>query len=533
MEQLKLKCSFDVIMLLFGFIFISGFVLSGCHEPVEKDGGFCVPTVQDESESGQLPENVREVVYMYPWYGTIPRGTQDVEDAINAITIEKINTRVFLKPVSYATFSQQISLSAASNEPVDLLTVPDDFMQMLARGQCMDMTELIYDRGQGILDAVGEFICGTVRDGRIYGITVMGGKAMSSHLLMRTDLLKETGIDVSQIVPTDSVMSMDKNLEIVEQIFEAVHEKHPQLQIFVTTVGKSQLESLIGYDSLGDSLGVLIGGNDYNVVNLYSSEEFRKIVELAIRWNEKGYMMKDAALNTASSGSVLLAGNAFCDLPVTQQGVEAQYKQTTGYDFTAVALGTPLLYTGQNVQNVNVLPKSCRDPEAAVDFLNLMYTDRDVVNLLAYGVEGKHYRFMPDGTVDYPEGVNAQNSDYPCIQTWLFGNGLLDYAKVGNVLELYEIQARNNELAKKSCAFGFMYDDTAVQSEVTACLKIVDEYKDGLLTGMLDIDKLEEFNKKLEAAGINDIIKEKQRQLDVWRAEQQKQQASEQRQLTE
>ncbi len=514
---MKFKYVIGYMILILGVVIGCIAIVSGCSRISGNSGNGDVPSASSESGSGGNAEHVREVIYMYPWYGTIPRGTQDVEDAINAITVGKINTKVTLKPVPYATFSQQVSLSAASNEPVDLMTVPDDFMQMLAGGQCMDITELINGRGQGILDAVGEFISGTVRDGRIYGVSVMGGKALSAHLLMRTDLLEETGIDIGQILPVDNIMEMDKNLEVVEQIFEAIHAKYPEIQIFVTNVGRSQLEYLINYDSLGDGLGVLMGGDDFNVVNLYASEEFKAVVELAGRWNAKGYMMKDAALNTASSGSVLLAGNAFCDLPVTQQGVEAQYKQTTGYDFTAVQMTTPLLYTGQNVQSVNVLPKSCRDPEAAMDFLNLMYTDKDVVNLLAYGVEGKHYRFMPNGTVDYPEGVTAQNSDYPCIQTWLFGNGLLDYVKVGNVPELYEIQARNNDTAKKSCAFGFMYDDTAVRSEVTACLKIVEEYKNGLLTGMLDLDRLDEFNDKLEKAGIETIIKEKQRQLNAWR----------------
>lgn len=62
-----------------------------------------------------------------------------------------------------------------------------------------------------------------------------------------------------------------------------------------------------------------------------------------------------------------------------------------------------------------------------------------------------------------------------------------------------------------------MYDNTPVQTQVAACLKIVEQYKDGLLTGALDIGKLEEFNDKLTDAGIDDIVKEKQRQLDEWK----------------
>lgn len=496
------------------FLFLTGSCL-------EQNPQVTLPeTAGSSAESGDN-DDVADIVYMYPWYGTIPSGIDDVEAAINEITEETIGVHVTLKPVVYSAFSQEMSLVLAGNEKVDLVTVPDDYMAMLAEDQLLDMTGWMEDYGQGILDAVGEFISGTMRDGKIYGVTVMGGKAISAHFLMRTDWLEETGIDVEQIAPVNSISDMGDTLDVIEAIFEKVRENHPEAEICVTNVGQSNLDSLISYDSMGDSLGVIMGGNSYTIENLYASEEYRQAVELASRWNSLGYMMRDAAVNTATDGNILMAGNAFCSVVVTQQGVEAQYKQTTGYDFTAVQVILPLLYTGQNVQTVNALPICCQEPEAAVKFLNLMYTDKDVVNLLAYGIDGVHYRFMEDGTVDYPEGITAQNSAYPCSQTWLFGNTLLDYVKVGNVPDLYEIQAQANETAARSSAFGFIYDNTPVFSQVSACQKIVEQYEPGLLTGELDIKMLDEFNDKLEDAGINQIIQEKQRQFDTWLEENQ------------
>ncbi len=42
---------------------------------------------------------------------------------------------------------------------------------------------------------------------------------------------------------------------------------------------------MICYDSMG---GVIMNGDNYKVVNLYESEEYRKVVEMAIRWNGLG-----------------------------------------------------------------------------------------------------------------------------------------------------------------------------------------------------------------------------------------------------
>ena len=46
----------------------------------------------------------------------------------------------------------------------------------------------------------------------------------------------------------------------------------------------------------------------------------------------------------------------------------------------------------------------------------------------------------------------------------------------------------------------------------------MDEFGKALYTGSVDPDKyLPELNKKLEAAGIQDVIDEMQRQVDAWK----------------
>ena len=43
-------------------------------------------------------------------------------------------------------------------------------------------------------------------------------------------------------------------------------------------------------------------------------------------------------------------------------------------------------------------------------FINELYTNADIINLLDWGVEGVHYEVQDDGTVDFPEGVTADNT---------------------------------------------------------------------------------------------------------------------------
>ena len=57
-----------------------------------------------------------------------------------------------------------------------------------------------------------------------------------------------------------------------------------------------------------------------------------------------------------------------------------------------------------------------------------------------------------------------------------------------------------------------------VSAQAAAFRNVLDEFGKALYTGSVDPDKyLPELNKKLEAAGIQDVIDEMQRQVDAWK----------------
>lgn len=67
------------------------------------------------------------------------------------------------------------------------------------------------------------------------------------------------------------------------------------------------------------------------------------------------------------------------------------------------------LYTSNGISNF--VPKTCKNPEAVIKYLNWMVQD-DVRDFLQYGVEGVHYESKANG---YPEGKKA-NADLPAGQ---------------------------------------------------------------------------------------------------------------------
>ena len=74
-----------------------------------------------------------------------------------------------------------------------------------------------------------------------------------------------------------------------------------------------------------------------------------------------------------------------------------------------------------------------------------------------------------------------------------------------------------NNRALKSKAMGFIFDNTPVHDQYIAVDAVIKQYRDALIYGQVDVDSyLKEFRDALQEAGIDEIITEKQKQLDVF-----------------
>ena len=135
------------------------------------------------------------------------------------------------------------------------------------------------------------------------------------------------------------------------------------------------------------------------------------------------------------------------------------------------------------------IPITCEDEIPVLKFLNLLYSDPDVLNIIDWGIEGVHYERVK-GTntlITYPEGVTSENDGYGLNQGWSFGNQLISYAweTVGND-NYYDEMKAFNENAIQSQAIGFIFDSSSVKSEIAALDSVLAEYRLGLENGELD-----------------------------------------------
>jgi putative aldouronate transport system substrate-binding protein len=168
------------------------------------------------------------------------------------------------------------------------------------------------------------------------------------------------------------------------------------------------------------------------------------------------------------------------------------------------------------------VPSYSSEGTAAIKFLNMMYTDERIVNLLTWGIEGRDYTTKPDGTVGYPEGVTASTVPYHQVE-FLFGNQFLIKVWEGNPPDLRQQALKENQTAPVSPLMVFIFNPDSVQNELSAVTNVLAQYRPTLESGNVNPEtELPKFLKTLDEAGAEKIIAETQKQLDAWRAAEKK-----------
>ncbi len=467
----------------------------------------------NSANSSGNKEKPYEVVYAFPAFSNVPADLQEVQEAINKISVEKINVKVKLLPISNSAFTNQINLMLSSGEKLDMFAMLGNYSNQVAKGALYPIGDIMEENAQGTIDALGvDYYNATKVGGVSYGVPSLRDLAQDFGIVVRKDVVEKHNINLDNV----------KTFDDFEQIFKVVKENEPGMAGAANLTNGSILSTYGIQDPLGNNFGVLLnhGLDDLKVVNLFASEEYKQIVTKIREWYLAGYLAKDAATSPESNNVMVKTGKAAGWLSAMKPGFETQESRNVGLEMVAARTQTPVAMT-DTVTNVAIgVAANSEQPAKALQFLNLMYTDKDIVNLIDWGIEGKHYVKVEgsDNVIKYPDGVTSDNVGYKS-DGWMHGNQFLSYVFEGDDPEVYVKMNEFNQSASKSKALGFTFNGDSVKAEIAACNAVLDQYRRAIESGVLDLDKsLPEFLKKLDDAGINKIITEKQKQLDEWAA---------------
>jgi putative aldouronate transport system substrate-binding protein len=507
-----------VMLLFLNFSIIIG-AFTGC----QKNGSATSGSTQQDA--------VHTITIAKSYPGRIPSGVAEVEAEINKLIEPKINTKIKILAIDGGSYAQQVSLMLSSGEKLDLVfgmpTGTINFTVMHAQRQLTDITDLIPQYAPELVKTVNEvipnFLEGTRVGGRIYSISCFYNKVSSDYFLARADYLDKYNLDIYGV----------KGLDDVTKILDVFKRNEPNMTVMVSNGASGTVLSVeggafyddfnkpVGFDNLGDlvnRLAVVFMDNPGKVVNVYKTDNYRKQVERVHGWWEKGYVYKDAIINTELQEALVKSNIGMAWTTGSEIGVEAAKYNLTGHKVRAVKADPGLISTGAMTKFFWAVPVSSKESISAVKFLNLLYTDAALCDLGAWGIEGRDYVVKPDGTVDYPSGVTASTVPYHGLD-FMWGNQFITKVWSGNPIDLREQAKKENQNALVSSLLGFSINTASIQNEVAALSNVISQYRPGLECGMVDpATGLPEFIRALEAAGSEKFVSEIQKQLDAWQA---------------
>ena len=498
-------------------------------DSTQKDSGNAPTAAASENEDGEFEDDAEEIILAYPIIGTVTQdGAARVEAAINEISEKSINVHVTIKPIELGNYAQQINLMITSNEALDIVcTFPSgssSFSSMCSQNQLQPLDELVDEYGPDIKANLGQLLDATKMNGTLYSLTTYFNKSASTLIAMRTDILEKYDL-------VDQAENA-KSFADIEKIYDVILEKEPQLSPVSAGMGGSlfspayvdmceSFEDATLYDALGDNnylVAVDYASDTPTVYNHFASESYKKACDMARRWYEKGYVYKDSATTTDDADTLIRSNVVFS--MIYKGGVDSPdaKRATTGYDLTVIELNPIPVSTGSSNVFTWGIPTTCQSPEAAMQFLNLMYSNADINNLLAWGVEGEDYVVTAENTADYPEGQDSNSSQYHTTD-FLYGNNFAILPWAGTAPDMRQQQLDAMNKAEMSPYLGFTLDTSALQNELTAVTNVINEYKVALDYGTINPEtELPKFIEKLNDSGAQKIIDEAQRQLDEWLA---------------
>ncbi len=449
-----------------------------------------------DNKKGETPELV------YWTVGGATGENQNAFDAVNKYLKDKLNLNIKVNIADWGDYDTKFNTIVNSGEYFDLMfTNNTNYANAVNLGAFEDITELVDKEAPELKKVIPEDLWEAVKiDGKIYSVPTYKDSSLTQYWYIDKTYVDKYNIDMSKVTTFEE---LDK---VFRQIKEG--ENDPNFYPFKTSQGGLFNGFFNDYDGLCSGLrplGVKIDDESRKVVNVLEQPDIVEKLEILHGWYKDGITNPDAPTSTENYKQCMFG---------TAQGfpgAEATWAANQGIDAYVTTQVFGPLYTTETIQgSLNAVGKNSKYKAEALKYLELANTDGKLRDMMAYGAEGKDFEYVSDGVVKKLQ----DNYSWPSYTQATFFN--LSTVE-GAPEDQWDQVKKLNEQAKKSSVLGFALDVKPIQSELTACKTVYDQYKYELETGAKDPNVIiPELNKKLKDAGFDKVMEEAQKQIDAF-----------------
>lgn len=495
----------------------SAMLMAGCSgsegssASVEESSATSSSASSASSEDSEAEE--RDPVTLTYYYSGAPQPDgQMVYDAMNEILQEKLNVTLEVTPVA-DDYEQKVQLMINAGEEFDLCFTSSwllNYVTNSTAGAFADITDMLPEYAPQLYASLEPEWWDAARvNGRIYAVINQQIFARQSGFWYDDKYIQQTGTDVNTL----------NSLEAFSDYMVMLKETLPAEETTFMTWSldaMNNIKEMNGWENVSgsDVPGCIMSdGSDTTIFNEYDTPEYKQLIDMAKMFQEKGIIAPDV-LTIPSPPRSKLKG-AIMNIAPGNDITEARSNNMEKVDL--VGVGEPMLTTNNLTSTMTAISATSPNPERALEFLELLNTDKELYNLICHGIEGVHYTLLEDG-LHYR---TVENTQYNPNGDWMFGCVYNSYIAEGNPDDLWEQTDELNRSAKASVLMGFVFDDSNIKTEQANCAAVISEYKSTFAAGLYGDEtdaKYEEFLQELEDAGLEKVLAEKQAQVDAFLA---------------
>jgi len=464
--------------------------------------------------TGCVHKDTAEVTDELVWYPRINKQPSNDEVFAKAEQMVRDKLGIGLDIIVLEDYSTQIQLTMASGEDYDIVytsSTINSYNKNVSDGNLLALDVLLPEYAPKLYAAFDREIWDALRvQGKIYGV-------FNQQIAARAPCV---------YVPKQNLNLLDLDWSKYDSCGWAEYEEYLR-KIKEITGSFTYVEDfwgaggcqMVGIEQVsGSNLpgAIYVNAENPQIINQYETQEYRDYIALRSRWVAEGLT---SSTRVAENNLIRFADYesdkiipwlGFCN--TYMPGGELEYKNNFGVDVVFLSRSEPILNSFSLTSTMSAVSSKTRYPEKSVEFLEMLHTDKDFYNLIAFGIEDVHYKKVG------AERIEKLSEPAYTQPTWAIGNMFNAYLIEGQADDIWKQTEKINTEAVRSPILGFAPDLDNVTLEVTRCNAVLEEYLNILNEGLMDDTELYGvFMEKLKGAGCDKIISELNMQLAEWR----------------
>ncbi len=493
-----------IMTLVLAIVLLATLCLTGCQpaaKPTDPTNGTDPKPTESTPTEPTEPQLEEKTIQIWIGAAGKQKDSEKVWAAFNELLQKYVpNTTVEFTNFPFGEYNEKFTQMIAGEEPVDLawagwvVNKPNNIRDE----NLMPLDDLIADYGKDIVEVLGQNVMNAhvFFDGKTYLIPSWQGLYGNRHAIyLVTDIVNL--IEDKDWAKKAEAAAWKFNDEPTAANLEAFMNLMEMYYAAAKAAGKIGAGAdLRGYTGWNWGLGtcysaatagvhVMRNDPDFKSINPNGTDVAYKLYEILASWYTKGYMRSDFI---SAEGLTQISEGKITDNTYISYG-DGYWSEDT-VTSTAAKWGcdvTPITrssygYVIQGYDTGMSIPYCADEPERAMMVLNAIYANKDLYNLLIFGIEGEHYTVNADGSINTPYSFNSSSSeDAYSVARWVIGSCKQSYVNTDMAPDYYtKLEALEKDPATKvSVWLTFNPDKTAYADQDSAISAINKKYGGG------------------------------------------------------